>query len=236
MPSCAVRPDSPISRDGMAAEGEARRLCDRIERSVAQEFDGVRTARVAFSGGLGSLLIAAIARKRTDLTCVVVGQRHSPDVRQAAALRNHLDFRLDIVTPAPAATLERIRAFAGEHTRWKSDQLIDAVSILTALATGPGPWLTGHGSHPSSSATKTWIRTLHTATPLLAGRTPVATRRELIAAGRVLGIPDAFLLVPPRSPGSGSGIARGLRRQARQAGLSVRQLLMPVSPPSIPFR
>jgi Asparagine synthase len=220
----------------MAAEGEARRLCSRIERTVARELEGARSARIAFSGGLGSLIVAALARKRTDLTCVVVGQRNSPDVLRAVALRNHLDFRLDIKTPALAEILERIRAFSGDHSRWRPDELMDAVPILTALAMGPGPWFTGYGSRPSSSPTKTWIGTLHAATPLLAGKSPVATRRQLIAAGRVLGIPDGFLRTPPRSPGAGSGIASRLRTRAQRAGLSLRQFVTPVSRPSVPRR
>lgn len=104
---CDCRPGS-IQHDGVCVGRIEPAVPDlplagAVERAVALRAD---EGAVAFSGGLDSALVAALARR----PCVVVGIAGSHDLARARHAATHLDLDLEEVEIPPARVEEALRA------------------------------------------------------------------------------------------------------------------------------
>ncbi len=209
----------------MAAEGEAGRFVDRLEAAIGRRIGSGRSVQLAFSGGLGSLVVAAIARKRCDLSCLFAAADDAPDAARASVLQSYLDYRLEIVRPTPKEWIAMARRIGRDQPRWTVREILDAVPILAVTANRRGGFLAGHGSRRAGHAVRRWLAHLDVFVPIPASVRETGIRSHLIASGRVLGIPDEFLRVRPRSPEVGSGIGLLFREEARASRTSLGNLV-----------
>jgi hypothetical protein len=212
----------------VAAEGEAGRFIDRLETAIGEHVGAGRSVRLAFSGGLGSLLVAAVARKRCNLSCLIAATESAPDLERASVLRSYLDYHLEVVRLSADQSLAFARTIARDHPRWTAREILDAVPILAIAPNGGRGLLAGHGSRRVGVRARRWLAREGVVLPILASMPQSsATRPRLIAAGRVLGIPYDFLRVASRSPEVGSGIGLVMREEARRERVPLRDLLRP---------
>jgi hypothetical protein len=219
----------------MAAEGEAGRLVVRLETSIDVVVGSGGPARLAFSGGLGSLLVASVARKRCDLTCFITATEDAPDFARASVLRSYLDYRLEIVRPTITEAVDLARRAAHDRPSWTTGQILDALPVLAVITNTRGNLFSGHGASHVSGSMRRWLALRDVSLPLLDSiRGSSRVRARLISAGRVLGIPDEFLRVAPLSPSVGSGLRPFLAEAARDSKISLRTLLNPRSGPGVP--
>src|SRR5437879_4557886 len=66
------------SRETMPEATRVDAFVGRLEDRIAREVDGQDRVALAYSGGLSSMTIAMIARKRCNLECFVAGREGEP--------------------------------------------------------------------------------------------------------------------------------------------------------------
>ncbi len=211
----------------MGAERPAREVLARFESSVAKAVSGRERACVAFSGGLGSLILAAVARKRLDLRCVVVGPPKSADVEAAILAQTFLDYPVEVLQPEPEAVLARARALRREDPSLPMPDLLSLLPLaLVQDRCAPEPVLHGFGFSPRSRALDRRLKAAGFPPPgLQRGGAASPDRRMAVAVADALGIPDAFSRVGRRTPAEGSGIGPALRALGHERHTSVARLV-----------
>ncbi|HYM39665.1 MAG TPA: hypothetical protein VEY12_05920 [Thermoplasmata archaeon] len=181
---------------------------------------------LAFSGGLGSLLIAALARKRCDLLCVVVGMRGSADVEAARVAQMFLDYRLAILRPSPSQALRAARRIAASGYPIPLAECLALVPLALVEARQPESLvLSGAGLTARTSSLRRALGEREALSPGLRLRLGGLGRRPLLRMAEAAGLPESFALAAPRSPLEGSGIGPVLRAMARRRGMSVPRLV-----------
>src|SRR5437016_12695567 len=120
---------------GTSIDTFVRRLEDRIAREVA----GQDRVALAYSGGLSSMTIAMIARKRCNLTCFVAGREGAPDVEAAKVAKTYFDLRVEHILLDQAGT-QAIRERLSHLRSRVSPRNADALTPLQAVPERlPGP-------------------------------------------------------------------------------------------------
>lgn len=213
-------------RSGLAAQV----LEDWLETEVSRAIGGQEHISLAYSGGLGSTLVAAIARKHCDVTCFVVAVGDAEDLRAAKLAADYLDYRIEKIRPSRSGTLALIRRIAAMEPEAKLEDLFTmAPTFAVRERAEEGLLLTGFGLEEMSKPMRNLLAPLRTTNPLLplhVGGGPV-DRKRFIECAEILGLPRKFGRPRHRPPGSGSGVERSMRALAASRDTSVRRLVRP---------
>src|SRR5437879_12810218 len=105
----------------------------RLEDRIAREVDGNDRVALAYSGGLSSMTIAMIARKRCHLTCFVAGREGAPDVEAAKVAKTYFDLRVEHILLDRAGTQairERLSHLRSRGPPRNLDSLIPLQAVL----------------------------------------------------------------------------------------------------------
>ena len=211
----------------MPAEGPAARLLARLEADVARSSRDQDAAVLAFSGGLASLVLAALARKRVELQCVVVGTRNAADVAAALVARDFLDHRVEVLMPTVSEVLDLARTIRSSDPRLAAPDLLSLIPLALVAARSPDrPVFSGFGLCPRSPAVRRHLLATSVRSPGLGRRTPALPRSLLVRVARELALPDGFTGASRRIPLEGSGIGPALREAGHARHASVGRLLV----------
>ncbi len=199
-----------------------RSLDAAVGRAVADRDEPV----MAFSGGLGSLIVASLARKRGDIRCVVVGLPGSSDVEAAKVAQFFLDYPVEVLRPTRLQAFRRARALAATHPQLPVAEVLALVPLaLVEERHHPSPVLSGFGLTLRTPALRGVLRARHRECPGLGYRGSPSTRAALVRMAMALGLPESFALAAPHTPVEGSGIGPALRSMAHEQRVSLSRLL-----------
>lgn len=214
----------------MEANPASRVLVDWLETEIAQAIGDRKRIALAYSGGLGSTLVAAIARKRCDLTCYAVGIGGAADLEAADLAHAYLDYRIEKIRLTPSKALALARHIAA---REPDAALVDVFTMVPIWAVRErvthGTLLTGFGVESLSKRMRNLLEPLETTNPLLSlgGERGPGARERWSACADVLCLPPKFGRPRRRPPGSGSGIERATRALAAERRTTIRALVRP---------
>lgn len=196
----------------MRSAREEERLLARLDAQVRSVLEPRHPTVVAFSAGLASLLLAAVARKHGDLRCVVVGTRRAADVGAAMVARDFLDYRLDVVTPTPASILETATKLRAEAPTLTLAEVLDLVPLAFVEAHRPeATVLSGFGLGPASTSLRRHTAGRPSRSPTLRQAEGGPSRHLVVRLAREMGLPDAFIQMSHRRAAEGSGVGPTLR-------------------------
>lgn len=209
----------------MAAGGPAGRLLARVDADLARAFRDRDAAVLAFSGGLASLIVAALARKHGDLRCAVVGTPNAADAIAALVARDFLDYPVDLLPPSVPEVLRATRAIGSSNPRLTVAEALSIVPLaLVEARCADRLVLSGFGLAPRSPAVGRHLLGMAVLSPGLR-RTAAPPRSLLLRAARELALPDGFALASRRIPAEGSGIGPALRAAGHARHVSVGRLV-----------
>ncbi len=214
-------------REPMDTESRAARAVARLEADVQRALSGRDRVVLSYSGGLASLVLAAVARKHGDLRCVVVGTRGAADVEAALVAKSYLDYPVDVLRPSRPSILRTARALHGADPRLSVAEALAIVPLtLVAERWSHDPVLSGFGLAPRTQAVE---RHLIDAGLPIPGRQIVAgdarNRRVVLGLADALGLPASFSRAARRSPAEGSGVGPALRGLGHARRTSVERLV-----------
>lgn len=199
---------------------------ERVDAAVARAVKAMDDPILAFSGGLGSLIVAAMARKRGDLRCVVVGFPGSADVEAAKVAQTFLDYPVSVFQPTTAQALRAARSLAASEPRLPLADILALVPLaLVEGRYGPRPVLSGFGLTARSPALRRALQPRRRGCPGLATPAGGSTRAAAVRIAIALGLPEPFALAAPRAPIEGSGIGPALRALGHRERTSLPRLL-----------
>ncbi len=211
----------------MGTDPRVDRLARRLDAAIAAAFADRDRVVLAFSGGLASLILAALARKRGPLECTVVGTRGAADVEAAIVARSFLDYRVEVLCPSSSSILRAARSLASGNPGLSVEDVLSIVPLALVEERHPqGSILSGFGLSPRSGPLHRHLVAARCLIPGL-GRSVSgsAPRRVLLRLAEDLAIPDAFRLGPRRTPAEGSGVGPALRAMGHARHASVGRLL-----------
>lgn len=210
----------------MPRDGPASRAVSRLDAAVGRAVAGDREPVLAFSGGLGSLVLAAMVRKRGDLRCVVVGFRDSADVQAARVAESFLDYRVSIVQPTRDQFVRVARSLSAAAPRLAVADVLSLIPlVLVEERYGPHPVLSGFGLTARTAPLRDALAARRPWCPGLGRSVAGRTRAPLLRIAETVGLPQSFVLAAPRTPGEGSGIGPRLRDMAHARGVSLARFL-----------
>ena len=213
----------------MRGNEAAARALSRLDADVARAVSGRSPVVLAFSGGLGSLLIAALARKRCDLHCVVVGTRGSADVEAARVAQKFLDYPVTVLRPPLRQALDLARQICASQPRVAPSEALSLLPLALVEARHPHALvLSGAGL---TARTLTMVRALGDRASFAPGlrlRLPRSRRLPLVRMAEAAGLPESFVRAAPRTPLEGSGVGPILRAMAHRRHMSLPRLVLPV--------
>jgi len=209
----------------MGADTPAERLLRRLDCDVQRAVAGQDRMVLAFSGGLASLILAALVRKRCDVVCEVVGLRGSADAESAGVAEKFLDYAVRTVRPSPTWVLRSARAIAATDAALSAAEVLSLVPLVHVEARHPRERvLSGFGLTWESPRTRSFLRSRSALLPGIQART-VVPRTRLLGVADLLGLPESFSREARRSPAEGSGIGPAIRALAHAEHASVARLL-----------
>jgi len=183
-----------------------------LETAVDVAVVGPQRPVLAFSGGLTSLVMAMVARKRSDLRCLVAGVEGSADIAAAKRAKDSFEYRVEVV-PLDAARVRTIAAgLAADFPGLTGPQRRELVPLRAVLLRAPetrvlaGLRGTRHSVELGQAAERAGARL-----PLLHVLGGGASRETVRSAALHLGLPAAWARVRHRSPSEGAGIVEFLR-------------------------
>ncbi len=178
-----------------------------VERAVDVAIDGQPRPVLAFSGGVASLLLAMVARKHSDLRCLVAGVEGSADLAAAKRAKDAFEYRVEVV-PLDAARVRTIAAglatdFPGLTGAQRSNLVPLRAVLLRAPDTSVLAGLRGvrHPVEVGRAAESAGVRL-----PLLHLMGSGVSRETVRSAAMYLGLPATWARVRHRSPSEGAGI------------------------------
>jgi hypothetical protein len=211
----------------MGAAPRPAPLLRRLDSDVARAVDGQARVVLAFSGGLASLVLAALIRKRCDLVCEVVGLRGSADVQAAVVAEKFLDYPVRVLHPTPAQVLRTVRAIMSDDVRLSSAEALSLVPL--ALVEGRHPKrrvLSGFGLTWESARVRSFLASEPALFPGLRARAASPpTRGRLRSIADLVGLPTSFSRAARRSPAEGSAVGPAIRALAHAEHQSVERFL-----------
>ncbi len=208
-----------------SAAGEGRLLA-RLDRELAREFETRRRVVLAFSAGLASLVLAALARKHGELRCLVVGTRGAADLSAALVARDFLDYRLEVVTPSPASALRAAIDIRAAAPNLALAEVLDLVPLALVEDRCPDALvLSGFGLALASPALRRHLAGRPSRAPAMPRAGEGLSRPTVLRIGRAIGLPDAFIGMGHRRPAEGSGIGPALRALGHAHHRSVETLV-----------
>ena len=199
---------------GTSIDTFVRRLEDRIAREVA----GQDRVALAYSGGLSSMTIAMIARKRCNLACFVAGREGAPDVEAARVAKTYFDLRVEHVLLDRAGT-QAIRERLSHLRSRVSPQNLDSLIPLQAVLerTRGQPLLSGFGGSRTAAGIAGILRALKVRAPLVQSARGRALPRSILREAAVsLGLPNDWARIPHRNPVAGAQIDELLVSRSRR--------------------
>lgn len=216
-----------MPRECMAADTPAARLLRGLDADVTRTVRGQDHVVIAFSGGLASLLVAALIRKRGDIACEVVGLPRSADVEAAVVAEKFLDYPVEVVRPTPAQALRIARILAARDEGLSSSEVLSLVPLAIVEARHPRERVvSGFGLTWESLCVRSHLTFRAAAFPGLRARAPAPPpRARLLGVADLLGVPAAFSRAARRRPAEGSGIGPAVRAAAHAEHVSVDRLL-----------
>lgn len=210
----------------MPAALAATEAVARLDREVARMLGTRDRAVLAFSGGLGSLLIAALARKRCDLLCVVVGFRGAADVQAAVVAQKFLDYSVAVLSPAPRGALQVAREIRAAEPGLSPFEAASLVPLALVEQGHPSARvLSGFGLTVRTPALRRALGHRGALSPGLRMRFSRSTRVPLFRMAEAVGLPESFVRAAPRTPPEGSGVGPALRALAHSREISLGRLL-----------
>lgn len=207
--------------------GDPRRLLRRLEAATTEITTGEERVGLAFSGGLKSLVLGSLLRKRTHVVAVVAGFRGCPDITSAGLAKQFLDFDLRIVILTRRNVLATAREIAAKEPALPLATVLDLIPIHHALARFPrGRIVFGLTPGRVEAAVRKALASPWMVLPLAGPSLRMEWgRAELASAGRLLGLPEAFLRQRARRPAVGSGVEPALRRLVQERRTTSQALL-----------
>lgn len=200
----------------MRTDGPASRALVRLDAEVADAVGDLDRIVLAFSGGLGSLLVAAVARKRCEVRCVVVGLRGASDVEAARVAQKFLDYPIAVLQPSADGAWRMARAIRARHPDLPLSEVLAIVPMALVQKEHPrDPILTGFGLTARTPTLHHALGSDAARCPGLRLRISRSTRVPLLQMAEAAGLPESFVRAAPRSPLEGSGIGPALRALAR---------------------
>jgi hypothetical protein len=212
----------------MAAGGTASRALVRLDAEVAHAVGDLDRIVLAFSGGLGSLLVAAVARKRCDVRCVVVGLRGASDLQAARVAQKFLDYPIAVVQPSADRAWRMAQAIRSLHPELPLSEALGMLPMALVEEEHPrDPVLNGFGLTARTPTLRHALGSDAGRSPGLRLRISHSTRAPLLQLAEAAGLPESFARAAPRSPLEGSGIGPALRALARSRKVSFARLFAP---------
>jgi len=203
------------------------RFLARLESRIDAVVRGEPRAVLAFSAGLGSIVVAAIARKRLDLTCSVVGIGRAPDRVAADRCASFMDYPIRRIQLRPEEAVRIGREIVRRTPRLDAAEVWSLVPTAAVREQNPTALvLGGHGTARISRAVSESLTAYGVKTPLRASQTStLPARSTLSACATLLGLPPAFGRPARRPAASGSGVADAVLRVAASQGIRTSDLL-----------
>ena len=211
----------------MGSDGPSKRFLAWLDSDLARTYAASDEVVLAFSGGLGSQILAALARKRGDVRCVVVGTQGSSDVEAALVASKFLDYPVEVVRPSPRKILSVARGIGVSDPGLPLPEILSLVPLALVEDRHPGGvLLSGFALSPRSRALQRHLVADRVRVPGLRRTGPLAPSRRLaLHIAGSLGIPDAFAFASRRTPAEGSGVGPALRALGHARHASVGRLV-----------
>ena len=211
----------------MAADTPARRLLRRLDVDTARAVRARDPAVVAFSGGLASLVLVALIRKRCEMACEVVGLPGSSDVEAARVAEKFLDYRVRVVHPTPTQVLRTARGLVARGNGFSASEALSLVPLALVEARHPRQRVvSGFGLTWESPRVRSCLRRETARFPgLRAGGSLPPSRASLLGVADLLGLPESFSRAARRSPAEGSGVGPVVRAAAHADHMSLHRFL-----------
>lgn len=211
----------------MGTERPVRQLLARLDSDLSRALAGRDHVVLAFSGGLGSLILAASARKHGDVHCVVVGMPRAADVDAALLAKDFLDYPVEVVSPDPEGILRVARSIHAAAPRLAPADVLSLVPLaLVRERHADEPVLSGFGLVPRSAALHRHLVAANQRPPALrAGSASSPSRAVALRVAGELGLPAAFSHAARRTAAEGSGIGPVLRALGHARHASAARLL-----------
>ncbi len=215
----------------MDAGSSGERLLHRIDAEVAQVARKTRGPVLAYSGGLASLILAALLRKRVDLDCEAVGLRGSSDVEAARVAEKFLDYPVRLVRPSAAAALRAARSIALRDPALTAADVVALVPLVLLEGRHPHARVVGgFGLTWESAGVRAFLAEEPAILPGFRPRAPAAPpRARLLEVADLLGLPESFSRAARRRPAEGSAVGPSIRSAAHAEHVSLERLLRPRS-------
>ena len=195
----------------MAADRGPTAIVRRLETSITDAIRGRDRVILAYSGGLKSTLIAMIARKRCDLTCIVAGTEGSADVEAGKRAKQHLDYRLETILLDSAIVQEIDRRLRADHPRLTNGERHDLIPVFAVLQVAGGEPIIAGFAGTLRASSQSVLDLTQVAVPLhVATEKGRMLNRQLRAAALELGLPPSWANVRHRDPLDGAGIRKFL--------------------------
>ncbi len=222
-----------MPRERMAAHTPAGRLLRRLDADTSRAVLGQGRVVVAFSGGLASLVLAALIRKRCDMECEVVGLSGSSDVEAAAVAEMFLDYPVRVIRPSAAHVLRTARWIATRGGGLSAPEALSLVPLALVEARHPRQRVvSGFGLTWESPRVRSCLRAESARFPGLRTQAPAsASRASLLGVADLLGLPDSFSRAARRSPAEGSAVGPAVRAAAHAEHVSLHRFLARAAPP-----
>ncbi len=210
----------------MRVAGPAARALALLETDVARAVSGRGPSVLAFSGGLGSLLVASLARKRCDLRCTVVGFRGSADVGAAEVARKILDYPVSVLQPSTGPVFRAAQRISREFPRLGPSEVEDLVPLVLVREKHPrATVVSGFGLTARSGAMWAALTECRLLSPGMRMGLPGPPRAGLVRLADAVGLPESFSRAAPHTPREGSGVGPAIRALARSHHTSVARLI-----------
>jgi len=184
----------------------------QVEAAIDAAVDGQGRPVLAFSGGLTSLLLAMVARKRSDLRCLVAGVEGSADITAAKGARDSFEYRVEVVPLDEAQVRTIAMELAADFSGLTGAQRSELIPLRAVLLRAPEAGvLAGFRGERHSVDVGRAAERFGVLVPLLHVMGGSVSRETLRSAALYLGLPAAWARVGHRSPSDGAGVVPFLR-------------------------